>query len=219
MSQPLPLREQMSALENLQELDLRIDSLKKKRDSLPGALKAQEDSLNKNKQIVEAKKTALGEIEKAKRQTHAALDLNKDRLARSMGRLEMIKNTQEFQAVNKEIDQLKKLNTQLEEQLKKFDTDIAAASAEVTKLEGEFDVISKAFDGQQTEVSGEKGQLETQIQKFGWDIFAAAAADKRPEGIVDDIRDLRAYLLLVEAQVRCLAQAKSSPKRQKRLKT
>jgi hypothetical protein len=62
-------------------------------------------------------------------------------------------------------------------------------------------------------------RLETQIQKFGWDIFAAAAADKRPEGIVDDIRDLRAYLLLVEAQVRCLAQAKSSPKRQKRLKT
>ena len=62
-------------------------------------------------------------------------------------------------------------------------------------------------------------RIENQIQKFGWDIFAAAAADKRPEGIVDDIRDLRAYLLLVEAQVRCLAAAKSSPKRQKRLKS
>ena len=61
-------------------------------------------------------------------------------------------------------------------------------------------------------------RIETQIKKYGWDIFAAAAADKRPEGIVDDLRDLRAYLLLVEAEVQCLAQAKSSPRKQKLLK-
>lgn len=35
-----------------------------------------------------------------------------------------------------------------------------------------------------------------------WDIFAALAADRRPEGILDDIRDLRRYLLLVEAEMR-----------------
>jgi hypothetical protein len=34
-----------------------------------------------------------------------------------------------------------------------------------------------------------------------WDIFAAAEADQRTEGIIDDIRDLRRYLVLVEAEL------------------
>ncbi len=34
-----------------------------------------------------------------------------------------------------------------------------------------------------------------------WDIFAAVEKDRRPEGVIDDIRDLRRYLLLVEAEM------------------
>jgi len=34
-----------------------------------------------------------------------------------------------------------------------------------------------------------------------YDIFSAIAADKRAEGIIDDIRDLRRYLLLVESEM------------------
>lgn len=35
-----------------------------------------------------------------------------------------------------------------------------------------------------------------------YDILACAEADNRPEGIIDDIRDLRRYLALVEAELR-----------------
>lgn len=35
-----------------------------------------------------------------------------------------------------------------------------------------------------------------------WDIFGAAQIDRRTEGIIDDIRDLRRYLMLVEAHLR-----------------
>jgi len=34
-----------------------------------------------------------------------------------------------------------------------------------------------------------------------YDIFRAAELDKRSEGIIDDIRDLRRYLLLVESEI------------------
>ena len=44
-------------------------------------------------------------------------------------------------------------------------------------------------------------RLEKQTKKFKWDIFQAAHEDKRDEGIIDDIRDLRRYLLLVEAEI------------------
>ena len=45
-------------------------------------------------------------------------------------------------------------------------------------------------------------RLEQAVQKHGWDIFAAMAADTREEGILDDIGDLRRYLLLIESHIR-----------------
>ena len=44
-------------------------------------------------------------------------------------------------------------------------------------------------------------RLENHVKAFNYDIFEAAFADVRPEGIIDDIRDLRRYLLLVEDHV------------------
>ena len=41
-------------------------------------------------------------------------------------------------------------------------------------------------------------RLENQVRKYNFDIFEAMIEDTRTEGIIDDIRDLRRYLLLVE---------------------
>ena len=44
-------------------------------------------------------------------------------------------------------------------------------------------------------------RLEEQLKKHHWDIIAAAVEDRRPEGILDDLRDLRCYLFLIEGEV------------------
>lgn len=44
-----------------------------------------------------------------------------------------------------------------------------------------------------------------------FDILTALRFDKRPEGIIDDVRDLRRYLILVEARAQELAEAKTEP--------
>lgn len=44
-------------------------------------------------------------------------------------------------------------------------------------------------------------RLEQQVAVEGWDVFKAAEEDRREEGVIDDIRDLRRYLLLVEAEL------------------
>jgi hypothetical protein len=45
-------------------------------------------------------------------------------------------------------------------------------------------------------------RAELQVGQHGFDVFKAVEADQRSEGILDDIRDLRRYLMLVEAEVR-----------------
>lgn len=44
-------------------------------------------------------------------------------------------------------------------------------------------------------------RIEEQVKKDGYDIFASIAKDMRAEGMLDDIRDLRRYLLLVEDEM------------------
>lgn len=51
--------------------------------------------------------------------------------------------------------------------------------------------------------------LESGVVKTGetfsqWDIFAALQLDPRAEGVIDDIRDLRRYLMIAEAHARAL---------------
>ena len=44
-------------------------------------------------------------------------------------------------------------------------------------------------------------RLEKQVNENDYDIFQAAQKDNRAEGILDDIQDLRRYLMLVEAEL------------------
>jgi len=44
-------------------------------------------------------------------------------------------------------------------------------------------------------------RLELQAGAYRYDIFQAAEKDERAEGVSDDIRDLRRYLMLVEAEL------------------
>lgn len=56
---------------------------------------------------------------------------------------------------------------------------------------GAFHMLARKWD-----------RLEKLLSEHGWDIFKAMDADERGEGIIDDIRDLRRYLLLVEAEAK-----------------
>lgn len=44
-------------------------------------------------------------------------------------------------------------------------------------------------------------RIENQVKKENYDVFETILKDPRQEGIIDDIRDLRRYLLLVEAEM------------------
>jgi|TARA_R110000824_G_scaffold7686_10_gene34726 hypothetical protein len=44
-------------------------------------------------------------------------------------------------------------------------------------------------------------RIEQQVHIQEYDIFKAYAEDKRAEGVLDDIQDLRRYLLLVEEHI------------------
>ncbi|MGZ3687856.1 MAG: zinc ribbon domain-containing protein [Bdellovibrionota bacterium] len=166
MTQPRPLREQLKALEHLQELDLKIDSVRKNRDSIPGALKALEDNLAKAKSMVLSKQTVITEAEKVQRQTQAAMDLNRDRQARSNTKMDNVHNSNEFNAANKEIEQLKKVSATLEEQNKKSTVEIEAHTKELGNLSEQVTKAEQERNAKAEQLSSQTSKLEKEIQSL-----------------------------------------------------
>ncbi len=163
MTEKQLLKDQMKTLEQLQEVDLKIDHLKKKKTQLPTTLKALQENCQKYKASLAAKKLLLEETEKTLRQTQAALDLNNDRLNRSSSKLDLVHNTQEYQAATKEIEQLKKLNLSFDEQLGKSKQELDVAKIELDQIEIELLALEKDLESKANVVSGEAGQLDQEI--------------------------------------------------------
>jgi len=61
---------------------------------------------------------------------------------------------------------------------------------------GAFMMLARKWDRLEVAMTGPVGLAGP------YDIFSRAEQDKRAEGLIDDIRDLRRYLLLVESELR-----------------
>lgn len=71
---------------------------------------------------------------------------------------------------------------------------------------GAYMMLARKWDRLENRVSREGEVLSPQgqdnVRVSPYDIFAHIAADTRSEGVIDDVRDLRRYLILVEAEMR-----------------
>ncbi|OFZ02573.1 MAG: hypothetical protein A2X97_07905 [Bdellovibrionales bacterium GWA1_52_35] len=200
MTQIGSLREQLRALEQVQELDTKIDSVKKNRDALPAALKALDDSRAKISATINTKKNSIVEIEKIQKQARAALDLNKDRLARSTTRLESVQNSQEYSAVNKEIEQLNKMNLTLADQDKKATAEIEQVNKDVADLEVQLGKIQSDRDTQASVVSGQTSQFDDQLKELNHERSAFTVhIEKRILTQYDRVRAARGGIGIVSA--------------------
>ena len=68
---------------------------------------------------------------------------------------------------------------------------------------GAFMMLARKFD-----------RIENQVSKEGYDIFRTIENDPTATGILDDIQDLRRYLLLVESHIGVEAYMKELEKRE-----
>ncbi|MGE4108827.1 MAG: zinc ribbon domain-containing protein [Bacteriovoracia bacterium] len=166
MTQSLPLKEQLKALEQLQEIDLKIDQLQAKKTSLPAQLKVLENTLALSKKTLEKKTFDLREVEKQLKQTRAAMQLNQERMDRAGSRIADVNNTKEFGAANKEVDQLTKLNAELDTQRQKIEADLATAQKGVDDATASHDELQKKWEAESATVTGQVSGLDGDIGKL-----------------------------------------------------
>lgn len=143
----------LKKFEQVQELDLMIDKMLATKAEFPKRLQQYEQDVRSGHNKVSDLKRKLDEIEKTHRQQKGALELNEERSKRSQERLSGVKNNDEYQALQRELESLKKNTLAIYEQEKKVNEDIS-------KIQNEIQSIENSIRTAEEKKSQEKGKIE-----------------------------------------------------------
>jgi len=148
------VRQEIVNLIRLQELDLKILELDRQKEELPEALRAAEADLSQKKRRFEEVSQKLEEVSLKRRAEEDELEEELQRLRKTQTRLMQIRGTREYQALLREIEEIKKANKQREETLLKL-------MEEQEKLQQEEEALRKEIEEAERRVAEERARYES----------------------------------------------------------
>jgi predicted nucleic acid-binding Zn-ribbon protein len=137
------LKKKLDMLEELQEVDQRIDDLKANQSGLQAELSGINQGVDATREEVTLLETRLVQLEAEKGEletTHAA---ELENIARSETNMKEIKTNKEFQAVGREITAARKQVTDLEDQLLQKITQIEELTGELAAIKSRCDELAE----------------------------------------------------------------------------
>ena len=141
------MREQISVLEVLQQIDMELSELEVHLTEYPKKISAFEQELQSSKESILSINNKKEEHLKVKSELENELNLNEENIKKSEERLFEIKTHKEYQALQKEITETKRMNLDLEEKLldemekiEQLEAQIAEKNEELTNKETDYQV-------------------------------------------------------------------------------
>ena len=141
------MREQISVLEVLQQIDMELSELEVHLTEYPKKISAFEQELQSSKESLININNKREELLKVKSKLENELNLNEENIKKSEERLFEIKTHKEYQALQKEITETKRMNLDLEEKLldemekiEQLEAQIAEKNEELTNKETDYQV-------------------------------------------------------------------------------
>jgi uncharacterized protein len=163
------LKNRLEMLEQLQEIDLQIDVLKKTQGGLHDEMNEIEQGLDVAREDLAGLKVGVAQLEQEKLELETSLAAEQENIQRSETNLKEIKTNKEFQAVGREITAARKQTAELEEQIlqriakiEELNGEIAAKSACLTELEQNS---SQRRDEKQSEINSLQQNIDADTSR------------------------------------------------------
>ncbi len=194
------MRKSLKMLDELQEIDLKIDSFKGEKEGMLQELELLDGKIAEAESVIAGKNAELTACEEEKRGLDESLAMEVENIARSEGRIKEIKTQKEYQAVSKEITAARKQKAEMEEQtLQKI--------GRIDELKGEIAGLEENRVALQATIAEQKAEVQARIDKLEEGIAKdTATRDEIVKGLSSSV--VRRYSLLRE-QRRGLAVAEA----------
>lgn len=153
---PNAIKEQVDSLVKLQTIENEINTMRSKVDGVPGKISALEAELTAFEQGMTAELTQIDDLKKRYREQEREVQLNLERMKKSQEKLNAVKNNKEYQSTLKEIDDLKALSSDIEDEMLENLDQVDAAEKAVAGKKEEFATLSQ-------QIQSDKELLEQEV--------------------------------------------------------
>lgn len=154
------MKHELDILRQLQEFDLEIQEIEHRAAKLRVALKDITDLHDSLASSLDAQNEQLEETKKLMRQKERELKENEERYGDSKEKLNKVSNAREYNALEKEMDALRKLRAQLEEEHEQLKDAVADSEEDVEEKKVKVDNLASEMKKQQKELGKEESKVE-----------------------------------------------------------
>ncbi|MBX6422839.1 zinc ribbon domain-containing protein [Thermosulfurimonas sp. F29] len=195
------MREEIATLIKLQEIDLKIIEIERRKNELPETLRQAEETLSRKRQQFEEISRRLEEIDLKRKTEEEELEEEYQRLRKTQTRLMQIRGSREYQALLREIEEIKKANKQREENLLRLMEEQETLKKEEETLRREIEELEKKVADERAHYEAQCRRLEE--EKTGYLREREALAEAVPQNLLNRyefIRQRRGGLAIVAVE-------------------
>jgi len=195
------MKDQLARLRELQYIDLQLDEYNTSKKEIQDRLDENAGFLEKLVEDLETQKNELEEIRALQSQKKADLRDVMDQHNKRKKRLAQVGSTKEYNAVEKELEVLKKTVEQTEEELLHLAEVIESTETSIAEKEEKIDQLKESVADEQSDAQSQLSELDDQIQALKEREEAARGeCSKRVLYKYDFIRSRRPGLAVVAAK-------------------
>ena len=165
-------REKLKALEELQQVDLKIRDLSTEAEKHPARLRQIEAERNQARANLDAMRGRIADNERARRQNEQLLQLEKEKVRKWESRLNELKTPREYAALARELDIAKKTNQTADEEIKRL-------ALEYGELRKQVEAAEQALAEKEAVVAREGAEIKTVLEGLQGRMTSLEAERKR----------------------------------------
>jgi predicted nucleic acid-binding Zn-ribbon protein len=159
--------DQIRALEELAAMDAEMKALEEKLSEERGALEALKASLKALDDKLQADRATVGAADKQRHELQLEIRTMNGQIEHSREKLNRSRTERETQAAQRELEELRKLVRDREDEIQRIEVDTAPVRAQLAATEAEHKQVSDELAAKEGDIQAKVGRLEADRQSRG----------------------------------------------------
>lgn len=159
--------DQIRALEELAAMDAEVKALEEKLAEERGVLGTLKESLKKLDDRLAADRVTVGAADKQRQELHYEVRNMSQQIEHSREKLSRSRTERENQAAQRELEELRKLVRDREDEIQRIDNDTASVRSQLEATEAEHKSLSEELAAKEGDIQAKVNQLEADRQNKG----------------------------------------------------
>ena len=159
--------EQISSLVKLQNIEIEISRLEAKLNTVDHRIEILDNKLQDYQQTIEDQQSLINELNQKYRAYESDVQMHLDRIKKSEAKLSTVKTNKEYQSSLKEIDDLKNMSSEKEDEMIEFLDRIEEAENMLKIKQTEFSELERQIKTEKESIQKEAGEGRLRLDNLG----------------------------------------------------